>query len=208
MENRILERIYLQGVLRTHNTPYVEDVSTDHLECGCMGYAPIVNGRRTLPFSWRPRDKLREVVTLGRHKYPGTVLDGRRTVGPPTRITVTPRSGLYLPPSEDIWIEFHDDVCYPIQQFQFGINGFNWMVPQSLRVCAVVAYGDDPRLMWISGIVVVACFLIGIEDCNDFVHTRIREPAIPCGDLKWDPVSQNTRVPRQKPTYQRPRVRI
>lgn len=195
-------------MLRPHDTPYVEDVSTNHLECGCMGYAPIVNGLRTLPSSWRPRDKLREVVTLGHYKYPGTVLDGRRTVRPPTCITVTPRSGLYLPPSENIWVEFHDDIGYPIQQFQFCTNGFNWMVPESLRVCAVVVYSDNPGFMWISGIVVVACFLIGIEDCNDFIHTRIWEPAISCGNLKWNTVSQNTRDPRQKPTYQRPRVRI
>jgi len=116
-------------MLRPHNTPYVEGVSTNHLECGRMGYAPIVNGRRTLPFSWCPGDKLGEIVSLRRREHPETIRDGRHTVRLPTRITVTPRSGLDLPPSKDIWVEFDDNIGYPIQQFQFGIDGFDWMIP-------------------------------------------------------------------------------
>jgi len=173
-----------------------------------MGYTPIVSGRRTLPFSWCPRDKLREVVTLGCYEYPEMGLDGRHTVRPPTRITVAPRSGLDLPPSEDIWVELHDNIGYPIQQLQFVTNGFDWMIPQSLGVYVVVEYSDNPKLVRISGVVVVACFLKCVEDRNNFVYIRIREPVVPRSNLKRNPVSQNTRGLRQKLTYQRPQVII
>lgn len=73
MENRILKRIYLQGVLRPHNAPYIEDMPTNHFECGCVGYAPVVNGRRTQPFPRRSGDELGEIVIWRYDEHPGAV---------------------------------------------------------------------------------------------------------------------------------------
>lgn len=117
MVNCILERVYLQGVLRPHNAPYIEDVPTNHFERGCVGYAPVVNGRRTWPFPRRSGDQLGEVVILGCDEHPGEIEDEKRTIRPPTRITITPRSSLDLPPNKDIWVKFHDNISYPVQQF-------------------------------------------------------------------------------------------
>jgi len=58
----------------------------------------------------------------------------------------------------------------------------------------IIMYSDDPRLIYISGTVVVACLLVGVEDSNDFIQVRIREPAVPSSDLLgWNPVSKNIR---------------
>ena len=43
-------------------------------------------------------------------------------------------------------------------------------------------HGDNPGLIYISGTVVVARFLVGIKDCSDFIYIRIWEPAVPSSD--------------------------
>ena len=91
------------------------------------------------------------------------------TIAAPTRTKISPRSRLYFPPGDDIWIEVYDHVDGPIEQVQFAVDELSLEIAQSTLAKLFALHSDDSGLAieCLAGVPVRT--LERIEDCNDLV---------------------------------------